>query len=502
MALNVNSNIPGLSANRMLLGASRGSMKAMQKLSSGLKINTGADSPAGLIISELLRGQVNGISQAVRNTQEANNVLGIAEGGLQEVSSQLLKMRELALHSLNSGITSPAQTSANQAELNSSLETISRIAATTRYSDQNLLDGSRAISYTANDPDNMIDLAATRIDVAGDVPGQSAAVAFSGNAAEQAERAVLETDFGTGATTFASDQTFTVAGNEGSTQFSFSAGTSIEDAVDQINLRSASTGVEAYAIKDQGSGATEVRLASAGYGEQEYVQVEQKTGDAFAAEGVVERDAGQNATVNVGGETLQTDGLVANVQSASVNGSLALREEAIAQTGYDQDTLVDATTAVSAEFNDIEGGMRFQLGEGAGVQNRERFSLDSMNPINLGRVEVNGETFSLSDLTGGGAASLATNPEAAIQVIDQAIADVASTRARIGAYQANTLETNINSLSVALENITATESAIRDTDMAAASTEQVRQQLLMRVGLMGVQSANVQAESVLKLLGG
>lgn len=501
MALNIHSNIPGIQANRNLLGASRRGQSALQKLSSGLRINSGKDGPAALIISELLRSQVGGFERAVRNTQEANNVLGIAEGGLNEISNQLFKMRELAVHSLNSGITSSSQTQANQAELNSAISTISRIAGTTSYSDQNLLDGSQGITFAAQDPDNLISVGESQIDAIADVPGQTASVNFSGDAADQAEKAVLETDFGSGATSFAQAQNFTITGELGTASFEFESGTSIEDAVDQINNRSSLTGVTAYAIQDQGSGATEIRLTSEGYGTSQTVQVEQEAGDAFAPAGETILDRGQNVTATVDGKEVEGDGLTLQVETETFSGTLQLTETA-AQTDYDQDTMTDASTAVSAELGNLEGGMRFQLGEGAGAQNRDIFGVQSFDPANLGRTQVNGQTLTLSDLMGGGAASLANDPAAAIQVIDQAISDVATGRGRIGAYQANTLETNINSLQVAIENVTATESSIRDADMASEVSNSVREQILMKTGLMALQTANLNRENILKLLGG
>ena len=78
---------------------------AMEQLSSGLRINKGKDDPAGLLISELLRSQIGGLGRALSNTQEANNMMSIAEGGLSSVSSMLGKMKNLAVHALNSGVT-------------------------------------------------------------------------------------------------------------------------------------------------------------------------------------------------------------------------------------------------------------------------------------------------------------------------------------------------------------------------------------------------------------
>ena len=111
------------------------------------------------------------------------------------------------------------------------------------------------------------------------------------------------------------------------------------------------------------------------------------------------------------------------------------------------------------------------------------------------------KTLSLGSLLGGGYASLAVDAVKAMKVIDQAIEDVASLRARMGAFQKNTLQTNANSLQVAIENITATESDIRDADMAAETTEFTRAQILVQAGTAMLAQANVQSQNVLQLLG-
>ena len=117
MALSIAHNISAINTQRNLVISNRNLAKSLEKLSSGYRINTGQDGPADLIISEQLRAQSVGLERAIRNTQEATNVLGIAEGALNEMNEILKKMRALALHASNSGITSSTQVAADQAEL-------------------------------------------------------------------------------------------------------------------------------------------------------------------------------------------------------------------------------------------------------------------------------------------------------------------------------------------------------------------------------------------------
>ncbi|MCL1999902.1 MAG: flagellin, partial [Planctomycetes bacterium] len=473
---------------------------ALEKLSSGLRINRGADDPSGLIISELLRSRISGYERALRNTQETSNVMSIAEGGLSSVSSMLTKMKSLAVHALNSGITSGAQVSADQMELNSALSTIQRVVSTTNYAGANLLDGARGFTYATQDPGNLIDRTGTSIAGISGTASREVAISFAGGASAQAERAYSEADFG--GAVLAEAQEFTILGNDGARSFSFAAGTSVADMADQINQAAGSTGVNAYAIRDDGSGATSIRLASAEYGADAMLRVDQAVGSGFAAAGDAVLRYGRNASVSVNGTDVITNGLTANVATADLNATISFQADAIAQTGYDQDSLINAGQAQSARLTDIRGGMQLQLGEGSGGQERQAISLGNYNPAVLGQVAVDGRTYSLNDLYSGGAASLANNPGLAMRIIDQAIADVSAGRANIGAYQANALETNANNLMVAIENTTATESSIRDTDMAMAITLYIKNKLLEDAGLRGVQNANMNANNVAKLLGG
>lgn len=502
-------NVGGVGSYNTLNNLQKSQQKkasAMEKLSSGLRINKGKDDPSGLLISEMLRSQIGGLNRALRNTQETNNMMSIAEGGLSSVSSMLTKMRNLAVHSLNDGITTKYQTTADQMEMNSLLSSVNRVVSTTNYAGNNLLDGSRDFTFKTTDLDNIVNASATNISsISGNVPSEIS-IGYTGDSSLQAEKAYVEADFN-GATALAADQEFTITGAEGGLSFSFAAGTTIDAMATAINAAAGSTGVNAYAIRDAGTGATALRLASSEYGSHASVTVDQTRGNAFAAQGGTMVDYGQDATISVDGQSVTTSGLTATVSGGKVGAGITFNEGSpgattIAQTGYDQDNLTDATASRQATLNNIQGGMQLQLGETAGSQSRDNMSLGNYSTGNLGTVMHEGEKYSMNDLFGGGAASLANNPELAIKIIDQAIADVASGRANIGAYQANTLDTNANNLMTAIENTMATESGIRDADMAEMMTLFVQNQLMENSGLKGLQTANINAQNVLQLLGG
>jgi|GEM_PF-838107 len=273
MGMVVNHNISALNTLRNLNGSNRMLSKSLEKLSSGYRINVGADGPADLIISEQLRAQTVGLERAVRNTQEAMNVIGIAEGALNEMNSILKTMRQLALHAANNGITSPQQVAADQSEVDSSIQTIDRIANTTKYSDQFLLNGSKAFSLnrTTNidktTDHQLLNLGLAQFEQIFKREDYSVSVSFAGaadtsetytNGTQQARKAMFEaygsvsgTDIDTtNKTTLSTRQRFILTGEQGSRAFEFAAGTHLGEVTTAINNVTDSTGVQAQLIFD------------------------------------------------------------------------------------------------------------------------------------------------------------------------------------------------------------------------------------------------------------
>lgn len=267
-------NISALNTTRQLQWNNRNLSSSLQKLSSGYRINTGADGPADLIISEQLRAQNAGLERAVKNTQEAMNVIGIAEGALNEMNAILKSMRALALHSANNGITSPIQVAADQSEVDSSIQTLDRIANTTKYSDQFLLNGGKSIVFDrttfvfGTQQNSLLDLGLTRINQIFKRKGYSVSLAFTGTAnvtqsaanvgtadlTKAATKAYFEID-GSGSgdvnssnNTLTQAQVFTITGNKGSKQFSFDKGATLGQIAAAINNVADSTGVDATLI--------------------------------------------------------------------------------------------------------------------------------------------------------------------------------------------------------------------------------------------------------------
>ena len=138
----INTNIQSLQAVHSLTANQSALNTSLQRLSTGLQINTGADNPAGLIASEGLRSEIAGINQAIDNSTRAGNVINTADGALGETSNLLLELQSLTNQAANSGALSSDEIKANQLQVDSILNSINRISNTTQFNGKKLLDGS------------------------------------------------------------------------------------------------------------------------------------------------------------------------------------------------------------------------------------------------------------------------------------------------------------------------------------------------------------------------
>src|SRR4051812_27248950 len=142
----INTNVPSLVARANLTRSGDDLQTRLQRLSTGLRINRGADDPAGLIVSERLRSDIKGTDQGIKNSERASSVIATAEGSLSEVSDLLNSIRSLIVQSANSGGTSPEELAANQLQIDSAIDSITRISNTSSFGGLKLLNGS--LDYT------------------------------------------------------------------------------------------------------------------------------------------------------------------------------------------------------------------------------------------------------------------------------------------------------------------------------------------------------------------
>src|SRR3954468_1378775 len=232
----INTNVSSLIAQRVLRRNNDQLNTSLQRLSTGLKINTGADNPAGLIASENLRAEKAGITQAVDNANRASNIVGTAEGGLSEASGLLTQLQSLVSQTANSGGLSKEEKDANQLQVDSILNTINRISQSTAFQGTKLLNGNYAYTtsgVTSTQFDNV------QINAARVPDGGSVNVVVQVTASAQ-----------TGAITYTGGNltgnvTLEVAGNTGTEQLSFASGTTVSSIATAINGVTTATGVSA-----------------------------------------------------------------------------------------------------------------------------------------------------------------------------------------------------------------------------------------------------------------
>ena len=469
----INTNIPALQAVHRLIANQSDLTTRLERLSTGLRINRGKDDPAGLIASETLRSEIRGIQAAIENSTRAINVLSVAEGALNEVSALLLDLQQLVVASSNDGALSETEVQANQLQIDSILESIDRIANTTQFGGDKLVNGNYA--YTLSGISTSAIVQATvygaRLD-----DNDSRAIQVEVTASAQLAELTYTLTAGSG---IANNVTIELTGSRGVEAFSFVAGTSLDNIATSINSSKSVTGVSAVV-----SGATLI-LNSTAYGDDQIVAVRAIEGDFFSqAQGTSQQDEGVDATVLINGQQASVAGKVASLRGNGFDLTIDLTGDF-------------ATSNRTTTFYVTGGGAKFQIGPDVGVTGRVDIGLPSIATSNLGNNDVG---FLNSIKSGGSNSVIGRNFENAERIVDVAINQVASLRGRIGGLQKNQIETNINSQRVALENVTAAESVIRDADYASEVAKLTRAQVLVQSTTSILGLANQLPQNVLSLL--
>jgi flagellin len=464
----INTNIASMQAYHTLGRNNSDLNTRLERLSTGLKINSGKDAPAGLIASETLRSEIAGLNQAVDNSTRANNVINTAEGALSEVSSLLLEVQSLTNEAANTGALSPDEIRANQLQVDAILNSVNRIANTTQFNGVKLLNGS--LDYTT------ANVASTAIDV---VKVFSAKLPDNGSTTitvEVTNSAELGNVNFTGAGIAGAPVTIKVGGIAGTEQISFAASAAASGIAYAVNQLTDATGVSAVAS------ANGVQFYSTAYGSKQFVTVEAIQG-AFTTDKTT--DYGADAEVSINGAKADVEGLVASVRNGNLDVEVQL------------DKGFASTVPGNTSFTIDGGGAKFQIGSEVNRQGQVNIGIQSLSTSSLGDNTVG----FLSELGSGGDNSLVSgNTIQAQKIISTAIRQVATLRGRLGALQKNVLETNINSLNVALENVTASESAIRDADFAKETAALTRAQILVQANTSVLSQANSSPQNVLSLL--
>jgi flagellin len=427
MGLRINQNIAAQNAYRNLSITDSQMSKSLEKLSSGFRINRAADDAAGLSISEGLRSQIGGLKVAVRNTQDGISAAQTAEGSLNEVTSILQRMRDLAVQSANTGGTDKDAAAAAQKEMVQLNQELDRIGNNTSFSKSKLLDGSFGATKTVVGTQIPADKL-TKPPAALVAPLPSATFVPAGSPAGTNTPWTFDITEIAGATTMpdGSPIAITVSVDQ------LPAGATPQDLSKAVNL--AISG----ALKQNGFQGNEISMTA-------------------------KVDTGNNTTFQMSGASD-----FAITDSAGVLQSLQ-----ITAAGD-----IDPTTDLTGTGGNTGA---FQVGANANQK------------INIQIGAVNSETLGTASL------DLTADPDYAISILDSALGSVSDERAQLGAYQ-NRFDHTVNNLNVAVENLSASESRIRDTDMAQEMVSFTRAQILTQAGTSMLAQANQSAQNVLKLL--
>jgi flagellin len=498
----INTNIASLNAQRNLNASQRDADTTLQRLSSGLRINSAKDDAAGLAISERFTSQIKGLNQAIRNANDGISLAQVAEGALGESGNILQRMRELAVQSANA-TNSASDRQALQAEVNQLKEELERIATTTEFNGLKLLDGTfQAQQFQAGANENQtiaVSVDSTRIDDLANntqTAGNSSQHFGTGSAAAAATSAPAQNTIAA--------QTLTIASTLDSQDVPIAAGDTAEIIAEQINNVAATTGVTATA-------RTEVTLSNVTGSVPQTVTMTLSNGDSSVTISAQITDASDleplakeiNSASGKTGITAEvnTDGTITLTHPTGkdivIEDFTSINGGTIDVAGYSDATAETLTSGTTAnDSTRVSGYLTFDSSVSFALQSTVDGSagsiLDTTKNTSVGSTPETVSSIDISTIDG------ATN---ALAIVDAALERISSIRADLGAAQ-NRLESTIANLSTTSENLSAARSRIQDADFAAESAELARTQVLQQAGLSVLAQANARPQQVLQLLQG
>ena len=478
MALVINTNVMSLNAQRNLSTSANQLATSLQRLSSGLRINSAKDDAAGLAISERLSAQISGLTVAARNANDGISLAQTAEGDLAQIGNNLQRMRELAVQSANAS-NSVSDRAALNAEVQQLSQEIDRVAQASSFNGVKLLDGSfqaqvfqvgaNATSSDQITVDSITNARASSLGAYNGYSQQNVSVTYNGAA-----------------------QAFTAA-------IASASGTQ------NVNFGTLATDAKAIVNAINSSGVS---------GLQATVDVNTATGTADGTNA-----AAGTSTVTINGTAISVTGtttLATNVANAvqAINGQSASTGVTAVDTGAGiRLTAADGRNiSVSFAAGSATGSDLAAYGLGGLTNHVGTFDLTYQAPTG-----VNSITFGGALTTGLGAGAHATaatgtaisainvstadNARSALASIDAALSQVSGARATLGATQ-NRFSSVVSSLQTTAENLTASRSRIQDADFASETAAMTKAQILQQAGTAMVAQANSAPQNVLSLLRG
>ena len=452
MSMVVQHNLTAMNSNRMLGVTTSAQAKSTEKLSSGYKINRAADDAAGLSISEKMRKQIRGLTQASANAQDGISTVQTAEGALTEVHDMLQRMNELAVKAAN-GTQSESDRQDIQSEIDQLVTEIDRVSTTTKFNETYLLKGRNT-------------------------DGTMAKLAYT----------TAKTNLGDVAANIDVDGAFTVAVDSKTTNdltgvIEKKAGTPVTDKVmDNTEITAQSVEVKVKDSKNQDVTRTYYLINST------RAKSPSNTIAAASVSEIVDNINDKALTAQNGDKSKVTAKAFASMDelTAQLKRDLGSDVKSVVVDAESHPGKVQLKMNAFADLNDATN-ISLHVGADSAEDNKIDMSINMMSARGLG---VNG-----LDVTGD------TDVKAtkAIDTIADAIKKVSSQRSTLGAVQ-NRLEHTIKNLDNVVENTTSAESQIRDTDMATEMVNYSKNQILAQAGQSMLAQANQANQGVLSLL--
>ena len=467
--MKINRNMSAVIASNQLLRTENKMTKTMERLSTGLKINSAEDNPAGVAISNKMRAQIDALDKAGDNSTDAISVMEIADGALNEVTSIIQRMRELSVQAA-SGVYTFDDKQAIQSEIAQLRDEVDRVSSNTEFNTKELLDGSSDTRiYTrkksADGTTEITHSEITRINISDQVPSKVYTVDVTAPA-EQAENTIIIPS-----SDITVDGTISINGVSAKIE----ADTTPAELMVQLHDLAEEAGMT---MEDLGGS---VKFTSVLYGSSEKVSITisnelaKEMGNIPSGDEEYHREEfGRDVEIATG------DGFTHPVPS--YEGS---RVYIVDDNGFKMDFSVNPEATLGKYEIDVTeiGTMTIQIGANQYQEMDLRIPEISQESLYLDQIDV---------AVDGGA-------EKALNILDDALEKVNSVRSRIGAFQ-NRLEYASASLAETSENMTAAYSRITDTDMATEMTEYASQNILNQAGISVLSQANDLPQQVLSLL--
>lgn len=514
----INTNVPSVIAQANLGRTQNELSVRLERLSTGLRINRGKDDPAGLIISERIRSDLAGVDQGIKNSGRASAMISTTEGALAEVNDLLNSIRSLIVQSANTGASSQEEREANQLQINSAIDSITRISNTATFGGLKLLNGQLDYTLSGVNPAaitkavvrnaNFLNAASVQVDIDVIASAQTGALFYNGGTTPP------------GVTL--SSMTLEIAGPDGVETITIQSGQPLSRIVQGVNNITSLTGVRASLINNNVNSG--IVFESVNYGTSAFTSVKRLGGPA-TGNGWQTYKYSNNAPVEsatpfpwaaliTAGTFITGDRDDGQDVAALVNGNLATGQGArikVDSPSLGLDVTLSSATATSpaaatAQFYITGGGALYQLGPDVTALQQANFGVPSVSASKLGGTFTGATVEFLNSLKSGQANSIAAsvqrqNFKPPSDILKTAIDEITVLRGRMGAFEKNVLDTNTRSLQAQFENLTASNSVLRDADFAFETSQLTRAQILASAGTSTLTLANQQAQQVLQLLG-